>query len=190
METIVDVARLPSNWPTNRHDQEFWASLGRAVGTFGFLEEILAKAIFALTATRSSEDAEVQQAFDGWIAKLERALTDPLGNLIDVYGKSMRDYPGAATDDLDNLLADLRKAAEMRNILCHSSWRPPDPSGAARPFFMDRQKRILDTAIDQRFLGQVQRHSAELACAVINTVTRMGLRFPGTGGDGKGIRAD
>lgn len=187
MATIVDVARLPSNWPTNRHDREFWASLGRAVATFGFLEEILAKAIFALTATRPYEEAEVQQAFDGWSAKLERALTDTLGNLIDVYGKSMRDYPGAATDDLDDLLAGLRKATEMRNILCHSSWRAPDATGAARPFFVDRQKRVLDTGIDQRFLDQVQRQSAELACSVINSVTRMGLRFPGTDGVGGGL---
>jgi hypothetical protein len=182
MGKLVDVARLPSNWPTHRHNEEFWTSLGRVIATFGFLEEILAKAIFALTATQRYKEDEAQEALDAWTAKLGRALSDPLGNLIDAYGKALRDYPDATSDDVDGLVADLRKATEMRNILCHSSWRPPGASGAARPFFVDRQKRILDSAIDQCFLDHVQRHSAELACAVINSVTRMGLRFPGTDG--------
>jgi thymidylate synthase len=190
MGSVVDVAGLPVKFPTHRHEEAFWESLGRAVATFGFLEEILAKAIFALTATRPWEQGDIQQAYDAWVVKLERALMDPLGNLIEVYGKAMRDHPDATTDDLDRLLEALRKAAEMRNILCHSSWRPPNPSGASLPFFVNRQKRVVDSAIDQRFLDQVQRHTAELSCAVINTVTRMGWRFPGADGPGRAIWDD
>lgn len=49
---VVDIDKLPANFPTHRHDPAFWEALGRTVATFGFLEEVLGKAIFAFTATR------------------------------------------------------------------------------------------------------------------------------------------
>lgn len=48
----VDPDRLPANFPTHRHEAEFWEALGRGVATFGFFEEVLGKAIFSVTATR------------------------------------------------------------------------------------------------------------------------------------------
>ena len=183
----IDQDCLPDRFPTHRHDTAFWESLGRAVATFGFLEEILGKAIFSFTATRSYEEAEIHQAYAEWLPKLEHALIDPLGNLIDVYGKAVRDNPNAVIDNLDELLGDLREASQMRNILCHGSWRTPDPSGASIPFFVNRQKEIVDSAMDRQFIDQVQRHAADLACAVINTVTQMGWQFPGSAGPGKTI---
>jgi len=41
--------------------------------------------------------------------------------------------------------------------------------------------------MDREFIDQVQRHTANLACAVINTVTQMGWQFPGSQGPGKTI---
>ena len=43
---FVDEDGLPDGFPTHGHEAAFWESLGRAVATFGFLEEILEKAIF------------------------------------------------------------------------------------------------------------------------------------------------
>ena len=178
---------LPDRFPTHRHEATFWESLGRAVATFGFLEEILGKAIFSFTATRPYEETEIDQAYTEWLPKLERALTDPLGNLIDAYGKAVRDNPDASIDYLDELLDDLREVSKMRNVLCHGSWRPPDKSGASLPFFMNRQKLLFDSAVDRKFIDQVQQHTTSLACAVINTVTNMGWQFPGSSGSGKTI---
>ena len=178
---------MPDRFPTHRHEATFWESLGRAVATFGFLEEILGKAIFSFTATRKYEEAEIHQAYAEWLPKLERALIDPLGDLIDVYGKAVRDNPDAIIDNLDDLLSDLRKASQMRKILCHGSWRLPDTSGASIPFFLNRQKQIFDCAMDRKFIDQVQQHTASLACAVINTITQMGWQFPGSAGPGKTI---
>src|SRR5450756_1659984 len=87
--TIVDMDRLPQQFPTHRHERAFWESLGRAVATFGFLEEVLAKAIFAFTATRPYDEAEIEQAYAKWALTLEHVLIDPLGNLIDTYGKAV-----------------------------------------------------------------------------------------------------
>lgn len=184
---IVDIDRLPTRFPTHRHEGVFWESLGRAVATFGFLEEVLGKAIFSFTATRPYDESEIQKAYAEWLPKLERALIDPLGPLIDAYGKAVRENPTATIEDLDDLLHDLRKAAITRNILCHGSWRIPDANGASVPFFVNRQREIVETAMNCEYIDQVQRHTAELACSVISTVTSMGWRFPGSTGPGRPI---
>lgn len=85
----VDFDGLPDGFPTHKHEAAFWESLGRAVATFGFLEEVLGKAIFSFLATRTYNGAEAQQAYIEWLPNLERALIDPLGNLIDAYGKAV-----------------------------------------------------------------------------------------------------
>jgi hypothetical protein len=185
--SIVDRDRLPEKFPTHKHEASFWESLGRAVATFGFLEETLGKAIFAFTAMRPYEETEVQQAYSEWLPKLERALTDPLGNLIDTYGKAVRDYPNATIEDFDDLLADLHKASVIRNVLCHGSWRVPDGNGASLPFFVNRQKMVFDSTLNSQYIDQVQRNAVDLACSVINTVTHMGWKFPGSAGPGKAI---
>ena len=187
VRSIVDKSRLPNGFPTHRHESVFWEQLGRVVATFAFLEETLARAIFAFTATRPYDDSEIQQAFAEWLPKLEHALTDPLGNLIGTYDKAVRAHPGATIMNLDDLLGDLRNAAELRNVLCHGSWPPPDANGKSVPFFVDRKKRVFDTAVDSAFLTQVQQRAAELACEVISTVTHMGLQFPGSTGPGEAI---
>jgi hypothetical protein len=82
---FIDSDGLPEKFPTHRHERKFWESLGRAIATFGFLEEVLGKAIFSFAATRPYEEAEIEHAYLEWLPKLEPALVDPLGNLIDVY---------------------------------------------------------------------------------------------------------
>jgi hypothetical protein len=78
---VVALDSLPPLFPTHLHSPEFWEQLGRTVATFGWLEEVLGKAIFALTGTVPYDEAERQGAFERWLPTLERALTDPLGGL-------------------------------------------------------------------------------------------------------------
>lgn len=111
--------------------------------TFGFLEEMLGKAIFAFSATREYPEDELEAAFERWLPTLERALVDPLGSLIESYGKAVRDNQNAMIANLDDLLEDIRKAARVRNVLCHGSWRLPDARGRSVPFFVNRQKEVL-----------------------------------------------
>ena len=184
---IVDPASLPEKFPTHRHEGKFWESLGRAVGTFGFLEEVLGKAIFALSATKPYDPAEIDEAYEKWTRRLEKALTDPLGNLIEDYEKTVREHSDATIEDLDDLIGRLREASWIRNVLCHGSWQAPDSQGTSVPLFVDRKRNVFDAAVDCAFLDQVQRHVAELTCAVMNSVTRMGWQFPGSSGPGRPI---
>jgi hypothetical protein len=184
---VVELKELPPLFPTHRHNPVFWENLGRLIATFGFLEEVLGKAIFSFTATTRYQESEIAAAFESWLPTLERALTDALGNLIDTYGKAVRNNSAATIENLDDLLDHLRKASEIRNVLCHGSWRAPDDNGRSLPLFVNRQKMVFDTPIDIPFLKQMQQHVAELACHVINTVTSMGWQFPGSNGPGKKI---
>jgi hypothetical protein len=185
---VVDLDNLPRLYPTNRHSPMFWEALGRTVATFGFLEEVLGKAIFALTATTPRSESEIETAFKNWLPTLQRALTDPLGGLIDSYGKALRDNPTATADNLDKILCDLRAASIIRNALCHGSWGAPDAEGRSLPLFVNKQQMVWDTPIDIPFLEQTQKAVAELACAVVSTITLMGWQFPGMSrGPGKVI---
>ncbi|WP_132543725.1 hypothetical protein [Rhodovulum euryhalinum] len=185
---IIDLDSLPEKWPTNRHAPEFWEELGRTIATFGFLEEVLGKAIFAHTATRRYQtEAEARAAFEKWLPTLENALKEPLNNLVDALAKAVRENTENTTTNFDELAEDLKKASKIRNVICHGSWRSPDGQGFSLPLFVNKQKESFETPIDVAFLRQVQRHVAELACSVINTVTHMGFQFPGGIGPGEPI---
>ncbi|MBW8832859.1 MAG: hypothetical protein JF606_26395 [Burkholderiales bacterium] len=184
---VINRDALPDKFPTHLHDPEFWEALGRAVATFGFLEDALSKAIFALTATTPYKEAEIEEAYKAWLPKLEKALADPLGNLINTYGNSVRDHGGAKVENFEQLLEDLRKVSSIRNVICHGSWGLPDHNGATVPSFVNRQKEVFDTPVNKSFLQQIQRGTTDLACMVISTVTCTGWQFPGTTGPGKAI---
>jgi len=174
-------------YPTHRHEPVFWEALGRVVATYGFLEETLGKAIFAFTATTPYSEQEVQKALDGWLPKLQHALSDQLWNLIELYGKSVREHPNATIENLADLIEQLKEAGKIRNVICHGSWRTPNSEGASVPFFVNRQQERFDRTIDVAWLAQLQKHISELICAVINSVTHMGWQFPGGAGPGKVI---
>jgi len=187
---VVNIEELPQQYPTNHLTAEFWEHLGRTVATYGFLEEVLGKAIFALTATRTYTSNEAaDQAFQEWLPKLERALSDPLGSLIVTYGKAIREHQSASFEGLDDLITMLKTASQIRNILCHGSWRKPDENGASVPLFVNRNKQISETSINIDFLRQNQRAVAEMACIVISTVTHIGIQFPGSGSPGEVVLA-
>lgn len=184
---VINRNALPKMYPTHNHEPIFWENLGRAVATFGFLEETLARAIFAFTTTTPYSDEDDQKALEEWTKTLQKALYDQLWNLIESYGKAVREHPDATISNLDELLAQLKEASKLRNVICHGSWQTPNCEGASVPFFVNRQHKIFDTAIDASFLLQLQKHVSELICAVIDTVTYMGWQFPGSNGPGKVI---
>lgn len=169
------------------HDPQFWEQLGRTVATFGFLEETLGKAIFAFTATQIYSASELEAAKSEWLKTCEDALTDTLKQLATSYCKAVKKYHPQISQDLDALIEQIKKAADMRNILCHASWRPPDAEGKSLPFFVSRKLEVVETQMDIAFLRQIQDHVSSLTCDVIESVTQMGFRFPGGDGPGETI---
>jgi len=183
----VDCERLPALFPTHRHKAEFWEALGRAVAAFGFLEETLGKAIFAFTATRKIPAVMIDEEYRKWLPTLEKALTDPLGGLINSYEEAVRANGDAMIPNLQGLVTTLREAATRRNVICHGSWQSPDYQGRSVPFYVDKKRGIWETPIDVAHLAQLRQHVAELSCAVVNSVTQLGYQFPGSNGPGKQV---
>lgn len=178
---------LPPQFPTHRHAPEFWEHLGRAIAAFGFLEETLGKAIFAFTATTEYSEEEVQSVLAKWPAVLNNALTDSLYPLAEVYGKAVRDHHAADFAEVGDLVEAIKQAAKVRNAISHGSWRAPDPSGKSALHFINKQIEIFDALIDIEWLRQLQAHVQELICSVIDSVTVMGWKFPGSAGPGQEI---
>jgi len=180
---------LPSEFPTQAHSSEFWEALGRTVATLGFLENVLGRAIFAITGTTElpEDPAKAEAALKDWPRTLERALSDPLGGLIDSFGKAVRENAKTTITNLDLLLDQLKQAAGLRNVLCHGFWQMPDTAGRSVPFFVNRRIEVFETPVDVDFLNQVRSATVEMACGVINIVTHMGYQFPGSGGPGKPV---
>lgn len=75
---LIDREKLDDDYPTQLHSPEFWEHLGRAVATFGFLEEVLKRATLALTATRASPAETVEREFEKGFAGLGGTLTGRL----------------------------------------------------------------------------------------------------------------
>lgn len=167
--------------PTHFHAASFWEELGRTIGTFGFLEETLGKAIFAFTSTRPYPPDEIEEVYEKWGATLGCALTDPLYNLIGQYGKAVREHPGSKMSDkeLESLIDNLRRAAVIRNVLCHGSWDKPDCDGKSLPLFVNRNKEVFDTRVDIAFLGEVRQSVNEFISDIINSCLGIGWNFPG-----------
>lgn len=181
----VDIDKLPKNYPTHMHEPLFWESLGRVVGTFGHLEEVLKKAILIFTGTKEYSEDELEEDLIKWTLTLEKTLTNPLGNLIDSYGKSVREHPKSKIENIEDLLSQLKETAKIRNVICHSSWGLPNSQGATTPFFVNKKKEVFQTEVDALFLPQLQKDITKLIVEIINTVTYMGWQFPGTNGPGK-----
>jgi hypothetical protein len=183
---LTDYRQAPPEFPTQMHPPDFWEALGRAVATFGFLEETLGKAIFAFTGTRQIPEEEAKVEVDRWLPTLQKALHDPLGALIEGYGNAVRSNDGTTITNLDELLEDLRAASNVRNALCHGSWNSkPDADGRTVPFYINRKNVKFGTPFNAADLQQLQRQVVKLICDVVNSVTHMGWQFPGSSGPGK-----
>ena len=123
---IIDRESLPKMFPTHRHDPEFWERLGRAIGSFGFLEDTLKKAYFSFTVTTPVAPEVAERSVERWGKSLEKIVTMQLWNLAHEFEAAATANPSNSTENIGELVADIKKAAELRNILCHGSWMLPD----------------------------------------------------------------
>ncbi|WP_134078165.1 hypothetical protein [Rhodovulum visakhapatnamense] len=192
VRAVIDRECLPKMFPTHRHDPEFWEHLGRAIASFGFLEDTLRKAFFSFTGTTPVAPEDTARAVEQWGKRLERVMTMQLWNLANEFEAAATANPSNSTENICDLVADIKKASELRNILCHGSWMLPDNEGKSLPRFSKKDRasgEIVQFAdkIGIEYLSQVQAHVADLICSVVDTVTHMGYQFPGVAGPGKPI---
>jgi hypothetical protein len=190
---------IPHNFPTHRNPPEFWEELGRTIATFGFLEDMLVKAYFAITATTSYEfktEEEAEAAVEEWRDQLLYAMADTLVGLAQRYAAAVRGNELARFPDINVLEVSITNAAGLRNALCHGFWGVPDAFGKSDlSYFRMPGKKVdnfekLETRIDVAWLRQLRTETVELAYDVIDSVTVMGFKFPSGLGLGDPIWRD
>lgn len=182
---VIDRDKLHTDYPTHCHSALFWEELGRTVASFGFVEEMLGKAIFALSGTVAFDPAGDPEAFNKWIETLKKALTDQLDGLIIAYKRALEENARTNGKNHSGHLADLDQARIIRNVLCHASWGKPDYEGRTVPMFVNRKLTVFDTPVDVEFLRQTRSALKEIVCDILDNVTSVGWKFPGSGSPGE-----
>lgn len=187
---FIDRAKLPPDYPTHAHAPHFWEELGRTVAAFGFLEEMLSKAIFALTGMKEFDPDGDPDAFAEWITTLEKTITGQLGALIGTYGKALADNNLTKDNDYTGLITGLSMAKDIRNVLCHCSWGIPDDQGQTVPRFVNRKLQVFETPVDTQFLQTTRKAVMGMTCDVLDSVTSLGVQFPGSESPGQQLWPD
>lgn len=170
---------MPNFCPTHGHEPVFWEELGRAVATFGFLEDVLRRAIIVLRTTHQYLDDGTGSKMSKQLRKLERSFSDSFLHLVENYENTISSHKDSTIYQLDDLVEDLKSLSVRRNVLCHGSWRKQNKNGASLPLFVDREMELFCTPIDVYWLRRIQVITSNVAYAVINSVAHMGLPFPG-----------
>lgn len=153
---------------------EFLQELGMAVSTYGLLERILEKAIAAL----APQD-------DRWLDKVLKAVSDPLGSLINEYEKQLKpdgEWDTELSDEINlpDLIKDLRDALVIRNMLCHSYWIPGTTQGKLKPVFVNRNREVVISEYSSADLREITQCVHDMIRLCMDTVTLKGIQFPGT----------
>ena len=184
MPLIVDRARLPEDWPTNRGSSAFWEQLGRSVATFSHLEDMMARAWFGLTATREFQDMEqAEAAFPEWEKALKETLSDSLHSLSKKLKKAFRDDNRVSDEVADAYLARLDELRVWRNALCHGAWQgfQDDGSVGLRHFRRrDEGPESLENRLSIETLSSIRAATVDLTADLVDILSTAGVHFPGT----------
>lgn len=183
---VVELDKLPQHLSTLHMPPDFWEGLGRAVADFGYLEDVLGRAIHAMTTWPHDGQVLSEQEFEAWLKEQDRARSEPLRNLISKF-VSLANSPAQQSYGVERVSIKLRELAEIRNVICHGCWMMPGQSGYSIPSFMKPNGDIFNAPIDIDYLANLGRNVEFLACEVINVVTVTGCQFPGSGGPGRPI---
>ena len=183
---VLDIDGLPDDWPVNKISDEFLRELGATIATFGALEEVLRKTIFALTGTkRFGTDEEVD--VDEWAKLLGGVLRDALKRKINCLENVLREDPDPTLSDWPTLIEEMRKANKYRDILCHGAWTTGQSDGSWHPLFINTNDEIFAEDFDPDKLRELRRSVVTLIANCVKLVTLKGHQFPGGVGPGTPI---
>jgi hypothetical protein len=186
----IDRNGLPNDYPTHLHKPKFWAELGRTIATFGFLEETLGRAIFAISLTTEYDEKDIDKALTKWRLTLPLNLTDTLPPLAERFEAGVKAHQTANSTGAAQIAAEVKRLAEIRNALCHGSWRKPDAMDRSQLHYIakkavtDAGVKPFEPKISTKWLRQWRAETLALICDVIDTVTELGWQFPGSAGPG------
>lgn len=162
----MTISRAPARLP-----DDFAAQLGHAISGFGFLEEALKRAIFALTRSGLGKRPD-DRALANWLHRMEDIADDTLGTLIDQFIKQIGN---AGLKERDRLAADLRRIRRDRNMLCHASWKPTETPGRWHPSFLNTKGELFPGDVGTDDIAAIHADTLDAAARIVAIMRRTGI---------------
>lgn len=182
-----DPDELPPRWPGHQIPDDFMMELGRSVATFGALEFVIKRTIFALTATEPREKV-TDRMVENWIrTRILPTLSGTLGQLVDTLRHELKRAKSPAIPDWERLMRDLDDLTQTRNILCHGHWVPSDTPDFYTPSFISHRDGEFDGEFSVAGLRKIREDTVAAACECMDLVTLKGYNFPGQAGPGRDV---
>lgn len=151
---MVRIDGAPSVW--HELPETLAVEIGVAVASFGHLEDMLKRAIFALDRRRlpaSIHDSD----FRSWLRRMDHVAADSLGTLIERLDRTLA-REGRADPEL---IAQLDEVKSWRNLLCHANWQPQGT--AWQPVFANTKGEVFDAVLDAPDIRAIREMSLDSA---------------------------
>lgn len=159
---------------------DFARALGHAVAGFGWLEEVMKRTIYALDRARLAEDlsdAEMQR----WLQRISDIADDSMGTLVEQLDAALRRHPGVhGRDALNDQLVAIK---QMRNLLCHASWRPTGTPGRWHPAFVNTRGEVFPADMGIAELDQLIAETREVGLRITAIMRGTGIESVWPGDD-------
>lgn len=150
---------------------DFAAALGQCVASFGWLEEITKRAIYALDRARLADDLTPEE-LQTWLNHIGGIADDSLGTLIDQLDAAMRRHPGL--HDRNQITARLGEIRLYRNLLCHASWRPTARKTHWHPAFVSSRGEVQAEPLSLADLERILAQTTEIGTHVLRVMRATG----------------
>src|SRR5690606_12856168 len=158
---MVRIDGAPSVW--HELPEPLAVEIDWAVASFGHLEDMLKRAIFALDRRRlpaSIHDSD----FRNWLRRMDHVAADSLGTLIERLDRTLL-REGRADPEL---IGQLDEVKSWRNLLCHANWRPVGT--AWQPVFANTRGEIFDSPLDAPDIRAIRDMSLDSARRVARII--------------------
>lgn len=132
------------------------AELGQTIASFGHVEDMLKRAIFALDRHRlpgGLGDAD----FRAWLRRMDHVAADSLGTLIERMERTLARENIADPE----LLGQLDEIKAWRNLLCHAAWQPV--AEGWQPRFANTQGEMFEAPMDASDLAAIRAMTLDAA---------------------------
>lgn len=160
----------------------FAASLGQAVAGFGWLEEVMKRAIYALDRARLADDLS-EAELQSWLRRMGDIADNSMGTLIEQLDAALRRHAGIrGRDALTDALTDLK---QQRNLLCHASWRPTARSGRWHPAFVNTRGEVFPDDMSEADLTRILDETLRLGQRIVAIMHGTGVDGVWAGDDQK-----
>ena len=170
----MSMSRTPARLP-----DDFAAQLGHAIASFGFLEEALKRAIFALSLEGLGKRPD-DRALASFLQRMEEIADDTLGTLIDQFIKQMA---RAQVRGQDHLAAELRAIRRNRNLLCHASWKPSEKKGHWHPSFLNTKGEVFPNDLNADDIAAITAETLDVAARIVAIMRATGIEGEWVGHD-------